>query len=82
MTESPLTVLERLVDQRIVLRLKDGRQLEGKLLGTDEHLNLVLDDTRETAADVSRHLGRVVVRGSNVLTLDAPSAPSSRAKGR
>jgi len=82
MAETPLTVLERLVDQRVLLRLKDGRELEGKLLGVDEHLNLALDDGSEKAAEVSRHLGRVVVRGSNVMTLLAPSASSSRSKGR
>jgi len=73
MPEGPLAVIERLIEHRVALRLKDARELEGKLLGTDEHLNLVLDDAKETAADVSRHLGRVIVRGSNVVTLYAPT---------
>ncbi len=80
MPEGPLTVVERLVDQRVGLRLKDAREIEGKLLGADEHLNLVLDDANETTAEASRHLGRVVVRGSNVVALYAPggSRPKSR----
>jgi small nuclear ribonucleoprotein (snRNP)-like protein len=80
MAESPLTVVERLVDQRVALLLKDGREIEGKLLGLDDHLNLVLDDGTEKAADASRHLGRLVVRGSSVVTLYAASGP--RAKSR
>lgn len=80
MPEGPLTVIERLVDQRVTLRLKDARELEGKLLGTDEHLNLVLDDANETAAEVSRHLGRVIVRGSNVVTLYAPAGARSKTR--
>ena len=80
MPEGPLTVVERLVDQRVGLKLKDSREIEGKLLGADEHLNLVLDDANEKTDETSRHLGRVVVRGSNVVTLYAPGGV--RAKSR
>ncbi|MFZ0830506.1 MAG: LSM domain-containing protein [Thermoplasmata archaeon] len=68
---TPSGLLERVVDQRVSLRLKDARELAGRLLGLDEHMNLVLDDVEETTADGSRRLGRVLVRGSNVITLTA-----------
>ncbi|HTW55882.1 MAG TPA: LSm family protein [Thermoplasmata archaeon] len=41
-------------------------------------MNLVLDDADETAADVRRHLGRVVLRGSNVVSVHGPAAPAAR----
>jgi small nuclear ribonucleoprotein len=72
MAEGPSQLLERVVSQRVTLLLKDTRQLSGKLMGIDEHLNLVLDDADETTAELTRHLGRVVLRGSNVVTLHAP----------
>lgn len=72
MVEAPTHLLERVLDQRVTLVLKDARQLTGKLLGLDEHMNLVLDDADESTAEVTRHLGRVVLRGSNVVTLHAP----------
>jgi small nuclear ribonucleoprotein len=72
MTEQPSHLLERVLQQRVTLVLKDGRQLTGKLLGFDDHMNLVLDDAGETTSEVRRHLGRVVLRGSNVVTLHAP----------
>jgi small nuclear ribonucleoprotein len=72
MVDTPAHLVERLLAQRVTLLLKDTRQVTGTLLGVDEHMNLVLDDTDETTAEVSRHLGRVVVRGSNVVTLHAP----------
>lgn len=80
MVESPISVVERLVAQRVVLRLKDGRELEGKLLGSDEHLNLALDDSNETSPEGSRHLGRLVVRGSNVVSLYAAAGAPAKAK--
>ena len=72
MSDGPTHLLERLVHQRVTLTLKDSRRPTGKLLGVDEHMNLVLDDAEETTPELTRHLGRVVVRGSNVVSLHAP----------
>ena len=72
MTEAPTYLFERVVGQRVTLLLKDAREISGKLLGLDEHMNLVLDDAEEATAEVTRRLGRVVLRGSNVVSLHAP----------
>jgi len=72
MVEGPAHVVERLLQQRVTLELKDSRTLSGKLLGVDEHMNLVLEDAEERTSEVTRHLGRVVLRGSNVVTLNGP----------
>lgn len=77
MPDGPTHLLERLVQHRVTLTLKDSRQLSGKLLGVDEHMNLVLDDADETTAELTRHLGRVVLRGSNVVSLNAPAGGGS-----
>jgi small nuclear ribonucleoprotein (snRNP)-like protein len=78
MVDGPIPLLERVLGQRVTLVLKDARQLTGKLLGLDEHMNLVLDDAEEATAEVTRHLGRVVLRGSNVVTLHAPHGATSK----
>ena len=70
---SPAHVLERAIQQRVELRLKDNRTISGRLLGVDEHLNLVLDEAEEHTADQTRRLGRVVLRGSSVVSLSAPT---------
>ena len=68
---TPTAALERMVDQRVSLRLKDLRELSGRLIGLDDHMNLVLDEVEETSAAGARRLGRVLVRGSNVISLTA-----------
>ncbi|MFY9717460.1 MAG: LSM domain-containing protein [Thermoplasmata archaeon] len=75
MPEGAAHLLERFLDQPVTLVLKDSRELAGKLVGIDDHMNVVLDDANETTPEMSRHLGRVVLRGSNVVTLQGP-APS------
>jgi small nuclear ribonucleoprotein len=72
MAASPAQLVERLLQQRVSLVLKDDRRVTGRLLGCDEHMNLVLDDAHEATADVKRRLGRIVLRGSNVVSITSP----------
>jgi small nuclear ribonucleoprotein len=65
----PLDVLEKAVNQKLLLLLKDGRHIEGKLLGYDEYMNLVLDEVEESKEETKRRLGRIILRGSNVVSI-------------
>lgn len=65
----PLNVLEKSLNKRISLMLKDGRSLEGKLVGYDDFMNLVLEETEETKEEQMKKLGTVVLRGNNVVTI-------------
>ena len=65
----PLNILERHINKTVMLTLKDGRTLEGKLTGFDEYMNMILEDTEETKEDQVRRLGTVVLRGNNIVTI-------------
>ena len=66
----PTALLEKSLDKRISLLLKDNRVLEGKLTGYDDNMNLVLEETVETTANQEeRRLGTVVLRGNNVVSI-------------
>ena len=65
----PNTLLEQSINKRVVLLLKDGRVLEGKLVGFDDYMNMVLEDTEETTEERVRRLGKVVLRGNNVVSI-------------
>ncbi len=66
----PLDLLEKSVNQKLLLLLKDSRRIEGKLLGFDEYMNLVLDEVEETdKEEKKRRLGRIILRGSNVVSI-------------
>ena len=65
----PNTLLEQSINHRVVLLLKDGRVLEGKLVGFDDYMNMVLEDTEETTDEMVRRLGKVVLRGNNVVSI-------------
>ena len=65
----PLNVLERNINKSVMLTLKDGRTLEGKLTGFDEYMNMILEETEETREDQVRRVGTVVLRGNNIVTI-------------
>jgi len=65
----PLKLLEKSVNRKISLLLKDNRVLEGKLMGFDEYMNMVLEDTEETKDEQVKRLGTVVLRGNNVVSI-------------
>lgn len=65
----PLDVLEKSVNRRLSLLLKDGRTMEGRLSGFDEYMNLVLEDVEETKDDTKRKVGTIILRGNNVVSI-------------
>ncbi|MEM2870515.1 MAG: LSM domain-containing protein [Thermoplasmata archaeon] len=66
----PHSVLEKSLNKRMSLLLKDSRCLDGKLVSFDENMNMVLEDTEETTPDGTvRRLGTVILRGNNVVTI-------------
>ena len=79
MATGPAHALEQALHQRVSLVLKDGRTISGELLGMDEHLNLVLDHSEESTPELTRRLGRLIVRGSSVTSLHAPGRVPAKA---
>lgn len=65
----PLSILEKSINKKVSLLLKDNRVLEGTLIGYDDYLNMVLEDTQETNADQVKRLGTVILRGNNVVSI-------------
>lgn len=65
----PLKALESFLNKRISILLKDNRILEGKLVGYDDYMNMVLVDTEERTEQMTRRLGTVILRGNNVVRL-------------
>ncbi len=65
----PLDLLEKSLNHRISMLLKDGRILEGKLSGYDAYMNMVLADVDERHGEEVRKLGTLVLRGNNIVSI-------------
>jgi small nuclear ribonucleoprotein len=73
MSDTASKILEESVGKTVLVRLRGGRSLRGKLQGFDQHMNLVLEDADDISDmnDVQK-LGTIIVRGDNVIILSPP----------
>ena len=72
MNSRPLDSLNQSRGKRVIIELKDGKQLIGKLISFDIHINTVLDETEEHEnGEMKRKLGTVFIRGDTI-TLISP----------
>ncbi len=68
-----MQILEDSLGKTVLIRLRGGKCLRGKLQGFDQHLNIVLDEAEDlTDADDVKKLGLIIVRGDNVVMISPP----------
>lgn len=64
----PLAVLNKAINQHVIVELKGKRGYRGTLDGYDPHMNLVLRNAEEILdAKVTRKMDTIIVRGDNVI---------------
>jgi small nuclear ribonucleoprotein len=73
MSEMTTEILEQNLGKIVLVRLRGGKSLRGKLKGFDQHLNLVLEETDDTSdIENTKKLGLIIVRGDNVVLISPP----------
>jgi len=75
--DRPLDVLNASKGKEILVQLKNNKQMVGKLLAFDIHINVVLDNAKEVEnGEQSRNYGLVFLRGDTIIFI----SPSTAAK--
>jgi|TARA_B100000929_G_scaffold139578_1_gene110570 small nuclear ribonucleoprotein len=66
-------VLDESINKMVLIKLKGNKTIRGNLLGFDQHMNLLLDQSEEVPSEGdSQSLGSIVVRGDNVIMISPP----------
>ena len=66
-------VLDESINKMVLIKLKGYKTIRGNLLGFDQHMNLLLDQSEEVPSEGdSISLGSIVVRGDNVIMISPP----------
>ncbi|MDD1720878.1 MAG: small nuclear ribonucleoprotein [Euryarchaeota archaeon] len=63
----PFEVLSRNIGSSVTVRLKGSKNIVGTFLGYDPHWNISLAQAQELREDEKVPLGKVILRGNNVL---------------
>jgi small nuclear ribonucleoprotein len=69
MSDTAQKLLQESIGNIVLVKLRGGKELRGRLRSFDQHLNLVIEDAEEVTPESSRRLGTVVIRGENVLLM-------------
>jgi len=84
--EEPLDLIRLSLDERIYVKMRNERELRGKLHAYDQHLNMILGDVEETVTTISideetyeeiynttkRKIPMLFVRGDGVILVSPP----------
>lgn len=68
--DKPFDVVHKNIGETVSLVLKDGRKLDGVLVGYDLELNLVLEKAQITRGEDIKRIGVVIVRRNNILAIE------------
>lgn len=76
MADEISTLMSKRKNKSILLRLRNNKTIKGILLDFDVHMNLTLDDAEEISEEKSEKLGKILLRGDNVLAVSLPDDES------
>ncbi len=64
----PFDILNESKGKNILIELKNGKRISGKLVAFDPHINLSLEDAEEIGSEGEESkLGKVFVRGDTII---------------
>ena len=72
MADEISTLMSNSKNKSVLLRLRNNRTIKGNLLDFDVHMNLTLDDAEDVTDEEPEKLGKILLRGDNILSVALP----------
>ncbi len=74
MQERPFDLLNKSIGQQVMIRMKNGNDIRGKVTSFDIHMNIVLEGAEEVDdGQTKAKLGTILLRGGNILFISPVS---------
>jgi len=73
MADEISTLMRNSKDKLVLLRLRNGSSIQGILKDFDIHMNLTLEDTEDVTESNPKKLGKILLRGDNLLLISLPT---------
>jgi small nuclear ribonucleoprotein len=66
--ERPFDLLNRVIGQQVLVRLKSSMSIRGTIISFDAHMNLVMENAEELDdGNLKAKLGTILLRGGNII---------------
>ena len=72
MSSEIVRTLDDCVDKEIVIKLRDGRIIQGTLQAFDQQMNLILINTKDITEENGKNLDKIILRGDNIIMASLP----------
>jgi len=76
MADEISTLMNNSKDKVVLLRLRNTKTIQGILKDFDIHMNLTLEDAEDVSEEKHEKLGKVLLRGDNILAVSLPEDES------
>ncbi len=63
------TLMNNTKDKVVLIKLRNTKTIQGILKEFDIHMNLTLDDAEDVSAEKPEKLGKILIRGDNILAV-------------
>lgn len=76
MADEISTVMASCQGKSVLLRLRNTKTIQGTLIDFDIHMNLTLENAEDITDEKHLSLGKVLLRGDNILAISLPTDKS------
>jgi small nuclear ribonucleoprotein len=76
MADEISTAMAACQGKTVLLRLRNNKTIQGSLIDFDIHMNLTLDAAEDITEEKHLNLGKVLLRGDNILAISLPTDKS------
>lgn len=76
MADEISTLMNQSKDKIVLLRLRNSRTVQGILKDFDIHMNLTLENAEDVTEEKHEQIGKVLLRGDNILLVSLPEEES------
>jgi small nuclear ribonucleoprotein len=76
MADEISTAMSNCQGKSVLLRLRNSKTIQGILIDFDIHMNLTMDDAEDITDEKHASLGKILLRGDNILAISLPNDKS------
>ena len=76
MADEISTLMNNSKDKIVLLRLRNTKTIQGMLKDFDIHMNLTLENAEDISDEKHEKLGKILLRGDNILAVSLPEDES------
>ena len=76
MADEITTMMSGCQGKSVLLRLRNSKTIQGSLIDFDIHMNLTLNDAEDITDEKHLSLGKILLRGDNILAISLPTDKS------